>query len=86
MLSEIIGWVGSGLLVLSLVQPHMLALRVLNLSAAVLLVVYNVMIVAWPAVIMNIAVAGINVFYLVMWRLAQSRTDSETARRSGQAP
>lgn len=71
---QVIGWIGSALLVLSLLQSRMLALRVLNLIAAILLIAYNLVLAVWPSVAMNAAVAAIDVFYLAwMARSAEIR-------------
>ena len=59
---EAIGWTGSILLVISLLQAKMLRLRVLNLIAAVILVLYNTMVHTWPMAGMNVAVAIIDVW------------------------
>ena len=71
---EAIGWIGSILLVVSLLQARMLRLRVLNLIAAVILVFYNAMVETWPMVGMNVAVAIIDV-----WYIAQLARPSRTA-------
>jgi hypothetical protein len=62
---QIIGWVGSALLVISLLQSRMLALRVLNLIAAAVLVGYNAALLVWPMVAMNAAVAIIDIGHLI---------------------
>ena len=59
-----VGWIGSVLLVVSILQSNLARLRWLSLTAAVVLTVYNGIIGIWPMVAMNIAVAIINVFYL----------------------
>ncbi|MDR1427875.1 MAG: hypothetical protein LBJ08_09010, partial [Bifidobacteriaceae bacterium] len=58
-LLELIGWAGSALLVISLIQKAMLRLRVLNLTASVILVAYNALLCVWPMVAMNGAVVVI---------------------------
>jgi hypothetical protein len=62
---EVFGWIGSGLLVLSLLQGKMLRLRVINSIASVMLVLYNVLVETWPMVGMNAAVIAINVWHIV---------------------
>lgn len=64
MIVEIVGWLGSILLVVSLLQSRMMRLRILNLTASVTLVAYNWIVEVWPMVGMNIAVVIINVWYI----------------------
>ena len=70
---SIIGWGGSALVVVSLLQTRILRLRVLNLIGCVILVGFNLAIPVWPMVGMNAVLAVINVVYL--WRLLRHRHD-----------
>jgi len=67
---EILGWVGSALLIVSLLQSRVLRLRVLNTVAAVALVLFNALIGVWPMVAMNVAIIAINVVQIVRLRTA----------------
>jgi hypothetical protein len=58
------GWAGSALLVYSLMQARVLRFRVLNLVACVVLTVFNGLLGIWPMVAMNVALSGINVYFL----------------------
>ncbi|KGM13366.1 hypothetical protein [Cellulomonas bogoriensis] len=62
---EVVGWVGSGLLVLSLTQTRVMRFRVLNLVACVVLVAYNAVIGVWPMVAMNVVLTAINLGVIV---------------------
>ncbi|MEU1973747.1 hypothetical protein ABZ477_18985 [Microbacterium sp. NPDC019599] len=68
---EAIGWAGSALLVISLLQGNMMRLRVLNLIAAVALVLYNALVETWPMVAMNAAVAIIDIWFIAKLRTAK---------------
>lgn len=70
---SIIGWGGSALVVLSLLQTRILRLRLLNLVGCVILVAFNAAIAVWPMVGMNAVLAVINVIHL--WRLLRHRHD-----------
>lgn len=77
---EVFGWIGSGLLVVSLLQGKMLRLRVVNTIASVMLVLYNVLVETWPMVGMNAAVIVINVWHIVrILRERGAEAASETA-------
>lgn len=57
---EIIGWGGSLLLVISIMQTRLLRLRVLNMIASIVLVLYNSLVEVWPMVGLNVALTVIN--------------------------
>ncbi|HSK26026.1 MAG TPA: hypothetical protein VK894_03870 [Jiangellales bacterium] len=70
---ELVGWVGSAILVWSLLQTRILRLRALNLVGCLVLLVYNGIIGVWPMVGLNVVLAVINVVHLR--RLLGSRHD-----------
>ena len=67
---EILGWAGSVLLIVSLLQTRVLRLRLLNTVAAGVLVLFNALIGVWPMVAMNVAIIAINVMQIVRLRSA----------------
>jgi hypothetical protein len=73
---EVLGWAGSAVLVLSLMQARVLRFRMLNLVASVVLTGYNAALGVWPMVAMNAVIAVINVYHLV--RLTRTRDDEHT--------
>lgn len=70
---DVIGWLGSAILVVSLAQTRVLRFRVLNLAAALLLVVFNAAIGVWPMVALNVVIAGLDGWVLL--RLTRTRHD-----------
>jgi hypothetical protein len=72
---DVLGWGGSALLVLSLLQTRVLRFRALNLVACLILLGFNALIEVWPMVGMNVVLAAINVWFLV--RLTRDRHDDE---------
>ncbi len=68
---EIVGWVGSGVLVISLLQTVIWRLRLINLAGCFVLIAYNAVVGVWPMVGLNVVLAAINIFYLV--RMASTR-------------
>ncbi|MDO8120897.1 hypothetical protein Q6346_06160 [Isoptericola sp. b490] len=70
---ETIGWAGSALLVLSLVQTRVMRLRVLNTVACGVLIGYNAALGVWPMVAMNVVLVLINVWAIA--RLLRERHD-----------
>ncbi len=73
---QVLGWVGSAVLVYSLTLTRVDRFRALNLLASVLLVAYNGVLGIWPMVAMNGVIAGINVWHLV--RMLRTRDDDAT--------
>lgn len=73
---EVIGWVGSAVLVLSLAQARVLRFRLLNLVASVVLAGYNAALGVWPMVAMNSVIAVLDAYHVV--RLLRSRDDEAT--------
>lgn len=60
-----LGWAGSALLVVSVMQTRILRLRLLNLAATIALLIFNWGISVWSMVAMNVVLAALNVYYIV---------------------
>lgn len=71
---EVVGWLGSILVVASLAQARVLRFRILNLVGAVLAAGYNLALGIWPFVAMNGAIAAIDTYWLI--RLQRERHDA----------
>ncbi len=61
---DALGWAGSALLIYSLLQARVLRLRVLNLVACLILVVFNALLEIWPMVAMNVVLSAINLWFI----------------------
>lgn len=61
---EILGWVGSGIVVWSLLQTRILRLRVLNLIGCLISVVYAAIGGVWPVLGLNAVLSIINIVHL----------------------
>lgn len=72
---EVLGWVGSAVLVVSLLQTRLLRLRLINLIGCILLLVYNALIPVWPMVGLQLVLSIINIVFL--WKMLRSRHDAE---------
>lgn len=70
------GWVGSGILVVSLLQTRLLRLRVINLLGSAVLLLYNWIVEVWPMVGLNVVLCLINIVYL--WQMLRTRHDEGT--------
>lgn len=75
---DALGWAGSALLIVSLMQARVMRFRVLNLIACIILVGFNAAIAVWPMVGMNVVLCAINVWFIVRL-LAERRTEGAYA-------
>ena len=68
---EIFGYVGSILVVVSMMMTSLKYLRILNISGSVISTTYSIIVGAWPIVVMNISIMAINFYHL--FRKAKAR-------------
>ena len=62
---EILGYFGTALVILSFLNRSMLRLRLLNTIGATIITLYALLIDAWPMVLLNALLAGINGYHYV---------------------
>lgn len=72
---EIIGWTGSVLVVVSLMQARVLRFRWMNFAGSVIAAAYNAVVGIWPFAVMNGVIAVIDAYWL--WRLTRERHDAD---------
>lgn len=77
-LLEFIGWTGSVLVVVSLMQARVLRFRVLNLVGSLIATGYNLWAGIWPFAAMNGVIAVIDLYWI--WRLLRERHDADAYR------
>ncbi|MCL3860104.1 YgjV family protein [Actinotalea sp. K2] len=70
---EAIGWIGSAVLIISLLQTRVMRFRVLNTLSCLVLIGYNAVVEVWPMAAMNVVLVGINLW--VISRLVRERHD-----------
>ncbi len=78
MVLEIIGWIGSLLIVASLMQARVLKFRWMNFAGAFIATIYNGIIEVWPFAFMNLAITLIDAYWLR--RLYRERSDATVYR------
>ncbi len=64
---QILGYVASVLVTVSLMMRSIVRLRWINLAGAIFFTVYGVLIRAYPVAALNLAVVGINIYHL--WKM-----------------
>ena len=75
---EAIGWIGSLLVVWSLMVARVLRFRWMNLAGAAIATIYNAIIEVWPFAFMNLAITLIDIYWL--WRLYREARNTGTYR------
>lgn len=61
---EIIGYVGSAFIVVSLTRKSIVKLRLFGLAGTITFLVYAILIEAYPIAIVNVVIIGIHVYFL----------------------
>ncbi len=77
---EIIGYVGSALVLISFLMASVVKLRVVNAIGSFIFAVYALIIHSYPTMIMNICLVLINLYYL--WKLRNSEPNYRMLRLS----
>ena len=72
---ELIGYLGSALVLVSMLMTSVIKLRIINLVGSVIFAVYALMIKSYPTALMNFCLAGINIYHL--WRLMKEQKHYE---------
>jgi hypothetical protein len=64
MVIELIGYIASFMVILSLTMKNMMALRFINTAAAFWFCVYGILISSYPVIITNVLIICINVYHI----------------------
>ncbi len=65
MIIEIIGYIGSALVLVSMLMTSVVRLRIINLTGSIIFAGYALAIRSYPTAVMNIALAGVNIYHLI---------------------
>lgn len=65
MIVEMIGYIGSILVVISVLMSSLVKLRVINSAGALIFAIYALIIKSYPTALMNFCLVAINAYYLV---------------------
>lgn len=72
---ELIGYLGSALVVISMLMTSVVRLRVINLIGSAIFTCYALLIKSYPTAAMNLFLVGINVYHLVRLLKVQKHYD-----------
>lgn len=78
---ELVGYLGSALVVISLLMSSVVKLRVLNLIGSLIFAGYALLIRSYPTAVMNFCLVIINIYYLAKLRRTQVSLNVRPARR-----
>lgn len=62
---EIFGYIGSGLILLSMMMTSVEKLRWFNISGSVISMIYGAVMGTWPVVLLNVGTISINVVQII---------------------
>lgn len=61
---ELVGYLGSLLIVISLTRTSILHLRLVGLAGSVTFLIYSILIAAYPIAVVNVVIIGVHLFFL----------------------
>ena len=67
-LFEIIGYIGTGLIILSMMMSSVKKLRIINICGSLFSAVYAVLTATYPVLVLNLFLISINTFKLITER------------------
>ena len=79
---EIFGYIGTVLVVISMMMTSVTKLRIINMSGSVLSAIYAAICGTWPVVVMNVSLFLINGFHLVKDNLLKKKPEKDGENRS----
>ena len=74
---EIFGYIGTALVIVSMMMKSINKLRIFNISGAVISMIYSIIVTAWPIVVMNACLIAINSYQLAISLYKQSKTTAD---------
>ncbi|WP_026508148.1 hypothetical protein [Butyrivibrio sp. MC2013] len=72
---QLIGYLGSALVLISFLMVSVYKLRIVNSIGSVVCVIYGLIIGAYPTVVMNLCLVAINIYYLMKSAASQKNYD-----------
>ncbi len=72
---EVFGYIGTALVIISMMMTSLLKLRVINISGGIISAIYSAYYGAWAVVVMNICLIIINIFQIAreLYRRSQAK-------------
>ncbi len=73
---EIFGYIGTALVIISMMMKSINRLRIFNIAGSVISTIYSIIAGAWPIVVMNVSLIAINSYHLL-----KAYTDKENKQK-----
>ncbi len=70
---EMIGYVASAVILVSLLMSSVKKLRLINLAGSMIFAVYGFMILSYPTAVMNLGIVAIDLYYLIKLQKTKDR-------------
>jgi len=64
-MSDIIGYIGTLLVVISFLMKNIFLLRLINVMACVVFVIYGILLSLIPVIITNLMIISINLYFII---------------------
>ena len=71
---EIFGYIGTALVIISMMMTSVVKLRILNMSGALISMIYAALCNTWPVVLLNAALLGINLFHTIRYFVGKRKS------------
>ena len=71
---EIFGYIGTALVIVSMMMKSINKLRIFNISGAIISMIYSAIISAWPVVVLNGCLIIINSYQLAVSLIKERKT------------
>ena len=78
---EIFGYIGTALVVISMMMTSVKKLRFINICGSVISAIYSVYCNAWPMVLLNVSLIAINCFHLIRDHI-RNKTDKRNEEQT----
>lgn len=72
---EIFGYIGTGLVLLSMMMTSVVKLRLINMAGSLISMIYAIICVTWPVVLLNLGLILINGTQLL--RMRKNKNEEE---------
>ena len=75
---ELIGYIGSTLVVVSMLMSSVVRLRIINTTGSVIFAIYALIIRSYPTALMNFFLVGINIYQMI--RLTNKKNNYKSSK------
>ena len=70
---EIFGYIGTALIILSMMMKSINKLRILNMSGSIISVIYSILSDTWPTVLLNVCLIAVNTYHLAKYYIEMKK-------------